>query len=359
MKIALIAAPFIPVPPICYGGTELFFGLLAEGLSQLGHDVVVYANGESTVDAEVRWYYRKRMWPPTGDFSETLKEVTHTAWAIRDASETCDVIHINNIFGLAYSRFVNTPFVCTIHHPHEAGLSEFYCQYPETQYVTISRHSERREPMSHVRTIHHGINISKYQFCATKQSYFTFLGRFVPVKGAHIAIEIAKRTGIPLKIAGEMQPLFKDYFDTAIRPQIDGRFIEYIGEADFATKNELLANSLALLFPIDWDEPFGLIMIEAMACGTPVLAFSRGSVPEVVKDGLSGYSGNSVDEIVDHVSNLGKLNSAAIRHYAQEYFSVERMATAYSQLYSTITNTSVSAKLNEITELTETKLPTG
>ena len=208
MKIALIAPPFIPVPPIRYGGTELFVGHLAEALCQLGHHVVVYANGESTVNAETRWYYRNSMWPPTGSFSETLKEVTHTAWAIRDASETCDIIHINNTFGLPYSRFVGSPFVCTIHHPHEEILSEFYCQYSQTQYVTISRNSQRAEPMPHVRTIRHGVNIAKYKFSSKKQPYFTFLGRLVPEKGAHIAIEVAKRTGIPLKIAGKCNRCF-------------------------------------------------------------------------------------------------------------------------------------------------------
>jgi glycosyltransferase involved in cell wall biosynthesis len=354
MRVALIAPPFIPVPPICYGGTELFVAHLAEGLSRLGHDVVVYANGESTVATEIRWYYRQTMWPPTGNFSETLREVTHTAWAIRDASDTCDIIHLNNTFGLPYSRFVDAPFVCTVHHPHEEVLSEFYCQYPETHYVAISEHCRRREPMSDVQTIHHGINISQYQFSEKKQPYLCFLGRLVPVKGAHLAIEVAKRTGIPLKIAGEVQPMFRDYFEQVIKPEVDGRFIEYIGEADFKTKNELLSNSLALLFPIEWDEPFGLIMIEAMACGTPVLALPPGSVPEVVRDGISGYICPSLDAMVDRVSDLNKLNPATIRRYAQEYFSVERMANSYAELYAEIAGENA---LGQLSKLTETEHP--
>src|SRR5262249_25384057 len=151
-----------------------------------------------------------------------LKEINHSAWAIKDALKTCDVIHVNNTFGLSYSRFVETPFVCTIHHPHEKALSEFYCEYPNTHYVTISKHLQRVEPMPNIRTIHHGINVSKYQFKPNKRSYFSFLGRIVPVKGAHTAIEIAKRTGIPLKIAGETQPMYRDYFEREIAPQIDG-----------------------------------------------------------------------------------------------------------------------------------------
>jgi glycosyltransferase involved in cell wall biosynthesis len=357
MRIALIAAPFIPVPPVCYGGTELFIAHLAEGLNQLGHEAVVYANGESTVDAETRWYYRKSMWPPTGNFAETLNEVTHTAWAIRDASESCDVIHINNTFGLPYSRFVDTPFVCTIHHSHEQILSDFYCQYPEAHYVTIGEHCQRLEPMPRVRTIHHGINVAKYRFSAKKKEYLSFLGRIVPVKGVHTAIEVAKRTGIPLKIAGEVQPIFQDYFENKVKPHIDGKFIEFLGEADFKTKNELLANSMAMLFPVEWEEPFGLIMIEAMACGTPVLALSHGSVPEVVRDNVSGFVCSSVDEMVQKVADLGKLHPAAIRQYTQEYFSVERMANSYLQLYSSIAEEPASTKLSGFTKVPETKLP--
>ena len=357
MRIALIASPFIPVPPICYGGTELFVAHLAESLSQMGHEVVVYANGESKVQAELRWYYRQTMWPPVGDFGETLKEVTHTAWAIRDALDTCDVIHLNNTFGLPYSHFVKVPFVCTIHHPHEKALTEFYCQYPEAQYVTISKHSQQFEMMPNVRTIHHGINVSKYCFTSKKEMYFSFLGRIVPVKGAHTAIEIAKRTGIPLKIAGEVQPIFRDYFEREIAPHIDGKFIQYLGEANFVTKNELLANSMALIFPIEWDEPFGLTMIEAMACGTPVLALSRGSVPEIVRNGVSGFSCSSLNEMVGRVPDLTKLNPSTIRQYAQEHFSVEKMANAYLQLYSGITQEVTPAEITELADLDVTKLP--
>ena len=151
--------------------------------------------------------------------------------------------------------------------------------------------------------------------------------------------------------------MFRDYFDTMIRPETDGRFIEYVGEADFATKNDLLSNSLGLLFPINWDEPFGLIMIEAMACGTPGLGFSRGSVAEVVKDQVSGFISHSLEEMVSHVPNLEKLDPAGIRRYAQEYFSVERMATEYSDLYTAVSDMLLVSPLKEVPKLTEANLP--
>jgi glycosyltransferase involved in cell wall biosynthesis len=137
-----------------------------------------------------------------------------------------------------------------------------------------------------MRTIHHGIDPSQYDFVERKQPYLSFIGRIAPIKGTHLAIEVAKRTGIPLKIAGDVQPLYREYFEKKIKPEVDGRLVEYVGLADLRAKNELLSNSLAMLFPIQWNEPFGLVMVEAMACGTPVLAMPGGSVPEVVRDGF-------------------------------------------------------------------------
>ncbi len=348
MKIALVAPPFIPIPPVRYGGTELFIAHLAQGLTELGHDVIVYGNGESTVDVEVRWKYHDAHWPLAGTMAETFKEIDHAAWAVHDAAQVCDMIHVNSAVALPSSRFVDVPFVYTIHHVHDNVLSEFYSQYPRTHYVTISEFGRQQETMLHVHTIHHGIDVAKYEFCATKQPYLTSLGRIVPVKGVHLAIQVAKKSGIPLKIAGEVQPMYRDYFDHEIKPQIDGKLIEYIGEADFETKNQLLGNSMGLLFPIDWDEPFGLVMIEAMACGTPVLALPAGSVPEVVEDGVSGYICSSVDGMVGRLPDVQKLDPSKIRDYVEQYFSLHSMAHKYAALYSAIAGVQTPAPLSEI-----------
>jgi glycosyltransferase involved in cell wall biosynthesis len=185
-----------------------------------------------------------------------------------------------------------------------------------------------------LRTIHHGIDLSSYRLQTRKQNYLSFLGRIAPIKGTHIAIEIAKKSGIPLKIAGEVQPIFQDYFDRMIKPHIDGKFIEYIGEADLAAKNELLGNSLAMLFPIQWNEPFGLVMIEAMACGTPVLALPGGAVEEVVCNGISGFVCSTPAEMAQHASVLpGAFRPATVRQYCQQYFSSDRMVADYIALY--------------------------
>ena len=167
-----------------------------------------------------------------------------------------------------------------------------------------------------------------------QRDYFCFLGRIAPIKGTHLAIEVAKRSGIPLKIAGEVQPIFQDYFDAEIKPHIDGKFIEYVGEVGLEEKNELLGNSLAMLFPIQWNEPFGLVMIEAMACGTPVLALPGGAVEEVVRDGVSGFVCQSIDEMVQRAPrSRARLAPANVRQYCQQYFSVDRMVANYLALY--------------------------
>ncbi len=342
MKVALIAPPFISVPPPMYGGTELFIAQLALGLKQQGVDVVVYTNGESTIPVEKRWLYEKPQWPIQGEVYDNLKDLNHTAWAIRDAAAACDILHLNNVAGLVCSRFVEKPFVYTVHHPHVPGLDDFYAFYPKINYVTISDFQREKLPMPRIRTIHHGLDTSVYQPALQKGSYLSFLGRIAPIKGTHIAIQVAKESGIPLKIAGEVQPIFKDYFDSEIRPHVDGKFIEFIGEADLQTKSELLGNSLALLFPIQWDEPFGLVMIEAMACGTPVLAYPRGAVPEVVKDGVSGYLCHSLEDMVRYAKKLN-FDPASVRQYAEENFSLGTMVTKYVALYREIRQGSEAA----------------
>ena len=333
MRVALIAPPFIPVPPIEYGGTELFIADLASGLQALGVDVTVYANGESTIEVNKRWLFANSQWPVKDDGYAQLKDMEHTTWAVRDASNACDIAHLNTALGLTCSRLSGLPFVYTMHHPTDHRLSESYQRMPGVHYVCISNDQCKRESLPNLSVIYHGIDLSKYQLRTEKQQYLSFIGRIAPIKGTHLAIEIAKRAGIPLKIAGEIQPIFRDYFETKVKPHIDGKFVEYIGRADLVTKNELLGNSMAMLFPIQWNEPFGLVMVEAMACGTPVLALRAGSVPEIVKDGVSGYVSRRIDDLVRHARDL-HISPVEIRQYVQENFSKERMAREYHALYT-------------------------
>lgn len=332
MKVALIAAPFIAVPPANYGGTELFVAQLAEGLQKAGAEVVVYANGESKAKVECRWIYQHSQWPIKVPEHASMKELNHVSWAIRDADKDCDLIHLQSPRGLAFSPFVRRPTILTLHGPHDPQLSEFYAYYPDTYYVGISAAQCTQETMPRMRTIHHGIDLSQYRLVENKQQYLSFIGRIAPLKGTHLAIEVAQRTGIPLKIAGDVQPAYREYFERKIKPQIDGKLVEYVGLADLKAKNELLGNSLAMLFPIQWNEPFGLVMVEAMACGTPVLAMPGGSVREVVREGVGGHVCRTVKDLAKRAQTL-KIDPALVRRYVEENFSIERMVRNYLSLY--------------------------
>lgn len=330
----MVAPPFIPVPPQKYGGTELFIAELALELQKQGVEVTVYTNGESTLDVPLRWIYDKAEWPVPGDVETSLKGLNHSSWAAKDALAESDVIHLNSSPGLVVSRFSDIPVVYTIHHAYEQGLTEFYQSFPEVSYVTISHFQKQELAMPHIRAIHHGIDLSRYRsYGSSKREYLTFLGRIAPVKGTHLAVEIAKESGIPLKIAGEIQPVYMDYWEKVVKPQVDGRFIEYVGEVGMADKAELLGNSRAMLFPVQWNEPFGLVMIESMACGTPVLALPGGSVEEVVLDGVSGSVRKTPAELAACARELS-IDPKIVRAYVEKCFSSRRMARDYIALYS-------------------------
>jgi glycosyltransferase involved in cell wall biosynthesis len=332
MRIALISPPFIEVPPRRYGGTELFIGNLARELYCRGHEVIVYGNGDSSLPCPVKWRYEHAEWPCPSPLRSQLRNADHTGWAINDACRWADLIHLNDVVGLPFTMFADMPAVLTIHHPHETDLSEQYMRYPAILYVAIAQWLARAEPMPHIHVVHHGIPVSDYTCTDEKEDYVAFLGRMAPCKGAHLAIEAARRAGVRLKLAGEIQPLFHDYWAQHVRPFIDGRQIEYVGEADFAAKNALLSKARALLFPIQWDEPFGLVVIEAMACGTPVLAFAGGAVQEIVRDGVNGWVCRDVDDMVRRIASPAATSSSC-RAFVQANFSVARMADGYLDAY--------------------------
>jgi glycosyltransferase involved in cell wall biosynthesis len=222
-------------------------------------------------------------------------------------------------------------------------LSEQYLKYANVEYAVIAGWLARREPMPWMHVIPHGIPVSDYTFSSDKDDYVAFLGRMAPCKGPHLAIEAARRAGVDLKLAGEIQPAFRDYWNAQVLPLIDGRQIEYVGEADFATKNALLSRARALLFPIQWEEPFGLVMIEAMACGTPVLAFGGGAVEEVVRDGVNGWICRSAAEMADRLV-FPAIRAEACREFVSRHFSVRQMADRYLDVYDCVLMRSATAE---------------
>jgi hypothetical protein len=292
-------APFISVPPADYGGTELFVAHLAEGLRKSGMEVVVYANGESTVDVERRWIFDHSQWPIKSPEHAWIKQLNHESWAIQDAIKDCQILHVQSAQAIAISRFVSHPTILTLHGPHDAALSEFYRYFPDIYYVSISDFQRRQESMPRMHTVHHGIDVSQYRFVAPKA-----------------AVPELHRTHCSHQGSS---------FSNRCRQT-------HRNSPNLEVKNELLGNSMAMLFPIQWNEPFGLVMVEAMACGTPVLAMPGGSVPEVVYDGISGYICPNVREMTNRVKNL-QIDPARIRRYVEEHFSIERMVRDYVELY--------------------------
>jgi glycosyltransferase involved in cell wall biosynthesis len=333
MRIAIVAPPFISVPPIRYGGTELFIAHVAAGLHARGHDVVVYANGASRVSCGLEWRYAHGEWPIVDAGAAQLKNIDHTAWALARAASRAEVIHLNDAVGVPLTQFIGTPVVLTLHHPHEPALSQLYEKYPDIDYVGISAAQARREPMPRMHVVHHGVRLSDYRWSADKDDYVAFLGRMAPCKGAHLAVAAARRAGVRLKLAGEIQPIFHEYWTREVAPGIDGSQIEYVGEADHAAKNRLLSRARALLFPITWDEPFGLVMVEAMACGTPVLAFSGGSVREIVRDGVSGWICADVDDMAARIA-APPVPSESCRAWVAQEFSRDRMVDRYLEVFA-------------------------
>jgi glycosyltransferase involved in cell wall biosynthesis len=333
MRIALIGPPFIEIPPRRYGGTELFIANLACDLYARGEDVTVYANGDSRLPCRVRALYEHADWPPDNAVRCQLKNADHTAWAMRHAADTADVIHLNDLVGLPVTRFIDVPIVLTIHHPHESVLSEQYARYPSVYYVAIAKWLARLEQMPRVTVVHHGIPTAEYTWSGEKDDYVAFLGRMAPCKGPHLAIDAARRAGVPIRLAGEIQPVFHDYWEQEMVPRLRQPGVEYIGEADFETKTALLSRARALLFSIQWDDPFGLVMLEAMACGTAVLAFNGGAVPEVVRDGVNGWICRDVDDMAERIRSLS-IAPDVCRDFVDTHFSVARMGDAYLDLYA-------------------------
>jgi glycosyltransferase involved in cell wall biosynthesis len=333
LRIALIVPPFITVPPERYGGTELFVAQLAEGLCAAGHEPVVYTVGASKVRCETRWRSPRGHWPIDNALESSLDDLEHSSWACRDAAQDCDIIHLNNAPGLSLARLIEPPMVYTIHHPRVEALSRYYVHFPRVKFVAISHDQARREAAPDLEVVHHGLDCGLYEVASGRRDYLCYVGRIAPIKGTHTAIEVAQRAGIPLKIAGEIQPIYRDYWEAEIRPRVDGHNVIYVGEVDLAGKNELFAGARALLFPIDWEEPFGLVMTEAMACGVPVLAFARGSAPEIVRDGVSGWLCRDVAAMTDRALDLS-IDGNACRQHVIENFSVERMVERYLEIYS-------------------------
>jgi glycosyltransferase involved in cell wall biosynthesis len=335
MKIAQVAPLAEAVPPKLYGGTERVVAYLTDALVELGHEVTLFASGDSATKATLSpvWPRALRLDPEVRDhFAPMFMQLETVA---RRAHEF-DVIHSHlDYFGYPLLRRLGTPSVTTLHGRldlHE--LPALYRLYGDIPVVSIS--DSQRVPLpeaNFVATVLHGLPQNLLSKGEGRGGYLAFLGRVSPEKAPDAAIRIAARAGIPLKIAAKVDRVDREYFKTTVEPLLGQSDVEFIGEIREDQKQEFLGNAAGLLFPIAWREPFGLVMIEAMACGTPVIAFENGSVPEVLEDAVTGFIVHSEDQAVEAVRRIGTLDRARIRGEFERRFTAQRMARNYLKLY--------------------------
>jgi glycosyltransferase involved in cell wall biosynthesis len=338
MHIAQIAPLAEAIPPQLYGGTERVVGNLCDALVELGHEVTLFAAADAHTDAKLIAVrdrpIRLDPAPLKSDVAAhltMLHEVRRRAWQFDVMHFHIDLLHFPVFEHQAHRT------VTTLHGRLDlTDLEAAYKHWPQFGLVSISDH--QRTPLPFVNwlaTIPHGLPEHQFVFRARPQpGYLAFIGRISPEKRPDVAISIARRAGIPLKIAAKIDKVDRDYFEMRIRPLLDHPLIDYIGEIGDREKSEFLGNARALLFPIDWPEPFGLVMIEAMACGTPVIAWNRGSVPEVIDHGVTGYIVDSEEEALAALSTIEKLDRPTVRAVFERRFAARTMARAYVDLYA-------------------------
>jgi glycosyltransferase involved in cell wall biosynthesis len=335
MKIAQVAPLIESVPPRLYGGTERIVSYLTEELVRLGHDVTLFASGDSITSAELATCCTRalRLDPTVCDIIPHFMLMIDK---VRERAEEFDVLHFHiDLFHFPLFRSLAARTLTTLHGRQDLGdLKPFYYRFGEMPLVSIS--NDQRKPLPHanfVATIHHGIPADLHRPSFEQGSYLAFLGRISPEKRPDRAIRIARAAGIPLKIAAKVDKVDEDYFRNDILPLIAGPGVEFIGEINEREKTKFLGEAAALLFPVDWPEPFGLVMIEAMACGTPVLAFRCGSIPEVIEDGVTGKVVGSEEEAIAALPSILAYDRRAVRQQFEQRFTSTRMAKDYVSIY--------------------------
>jgi glycosyltransferase involved in cell wall biosynthesis len=335
MRIAQIAPLTEAVPPRLYGGTERVVAFLTDELVAMGHDVTLFASGDSVTNAKLEPMCAQALRFDTG-LRDAMAPHMLMLEQIAARADEFDVLH-SHLDYWPFSLFsrLDTPFLTTLHGRLDLPeLRPLYRCFDDVPLVSISDAQRRPLPDANfIATVHHGLPADLLLPRPVRPGYLAFLGRICPEKCPDRAIEIARRTGMPLKMAAKVDRADVEYHATTIRPLIDGKLVEHIGEIGDGEKADFLSGAHALLLPIDWPEPFGLVMIEAMACGTPVIAFSAGSVPEIIEDGVTGFVVSNMAEACAAVKRLPELSRAVIRARFEQRFTAGRMAEDYVGLY--------------------------
>jgi glycosyltransferase involved in cell wall biosynthesis len=338
MKIAQVAPLWESVPPKLYGGTERIVSYITEELVRMGHQVTLFASGDSDTAARLEAVCPQALRLNAGIFNRDAPMVMLQERAL-GAEGDFDVIHSHlDFLGFPLARRNRQPVVTTLHGRLDLPeLQPVFREYAEMPLVSISDAQRRPLPWANWEaTIHHGLPAHLYTYHSQSQGYLAFLGRISPEKRPDHAIELAKRTGLPLRIAAKVDPADVQYYRSEIEPLLDHPLIEFVGEISDREKNDFVGNALALVCPYDWPEPFGLVLIEALACGTPVLAYRRGSIPEIIEHGTTGFVSENLSEMVAAVERLGEIDRERCRATFDQRFTADRMARDYVALYERI-----------------------
>ncbi len=337
VKIAQVSPLYEAVPPKLYGGTERVVAHLCDALVDLGHDVTLFASADAETKARLAPVRDQAIRLDPAIYKSDLASHMAMLDAVRSRSDEFDVIHFHtDMIHFPFFEDMAEKTLTTLHGRLDLkGLSDVYDRWPQFPLVSISE--DQRRPLHRANwagTVHHGMRTDLYPYRAVPDPYLLFLGRISPEKGPDRAIAISKRVGLPLKIAAKVDPADAAYFREEIRPLLDDPLIDFVGEVGGQTKSALLGGAMALLFPINWPEPFGLVMIEAMACGTPVIAYRCGSAPEVIEDGVTGFLVGDEDEAVAALGRLDDIDRRKVRARFELRFSATAMARRYLTLYA-------------------------
>ena len=333
MRIAQLAPLWERVPPPAYGGIEVVVHVLTEELVRRGHEVTLFASGDSLTTARLISVWDRSLRTAADIVNPAPYEWLHVAEALSRAHEF-DIIHNHQgELAMAFANLVDTPMLTTVHNPPPKD-SRIVWEHYRGFYNTVSRSGRKGLPRkNYLGVVYNSIDVDSFPFTEKKDGYLLYLGRMSRVKGPHVAIEVARRLGRKLVMAGKVGVEDVDHFTRVVGPMIDGKLVQYLGEADGDLKRKLYSSASCLLFPIRWNEPFGLVLVEAMACGTPVVAFNEGAAPEIIVDGQTGYLVNDLDEMVSAVRKVDQIDPSVCRQHVQDRFNVQRLADDYLAMY--------------------------
>jgi glycosyltransferase involved in cell wall biosynthesis len=333
LRIALVAPPFYSIPPTGYGGIEAVVAQLADGLVDRGHEVTLIAARGSRTKAQLLTTFDEPQWERLGRAEPELLHAARVSEHLADLSP--DLVHDHSAAGPAFVRDRSVPTVVTSHGPATGDWGEYLEAGGEGMYlVAISQAQVDLTPQLPWRAVvHNSLDTRDIPFRAEKEDYLVWLGRMSPDKAAHLAIDVARKAGRRIVLVGKCsEPDEQAYFDAEVQPRL-GPDVEYHGEIELDHKYDLLGGAAAFLFPLQWEEPFGMVLIEAMACGTPVLSLNRGAVPEVVVDGVTGFVRREPDELVEALRELDQIDPRACRQHVEDNFGPDRMVSGYEQVY--------------------------